>query len=130
MLLRLGTGAFLVLHGFVHLWYVVLSQRWVEIEDQMGWTGYSWLLSSVLTQGTILLLGSLAYVLVALGFAVGGVGYILRLDWWEPVVIGSAVLSTVLIITLWDGQFELLVEKGAVGVFLNVAILVYLFVIR
>lgn len=37
-MLRLGIGVFLALHGLVHLWYVVLSQGWVEVEDQMGTT--------------------------------------------------------------------------------------------
>lgn len=34
---RFAVGLFLVLHGLVHGWYVVLSQGWAEVEDQMGW---------------------------------------------------------------------------------------------
>ena len=62
----------------MHLWYVVLSQRWVEIEQQMGWAGHSWLLSSVLATETILLLASVGYVLVTAGFVIGGIGYVLQ----------------------------------------------------
>jgi hypothetical protein len=35
-MLGLAVGVFLALHGLVHLWYVVLSQGWVEMEDAMG----------------------------------------------------------------------------------------------
>lgn len=120
---RLATGVFLVLHGVVHLWYVVLSQGWVEIEDQMGWNGHSWLLSGVLSNEWILLLASVAYVVTSLGFVAGGVGYAVRQDWASQVLVGAAVLSAITIIALWDGKIELLVEKGAVGVLIDVVIL-------
>jgi signal peptidase I len=32
-MLGLAVAVFLVLRGFVHPWYVVLSQGWVEMED-------------------------------------------------------------------------------------------------
>lgn len=125
---RLLVGLFLVLHGLVHVWYVVLSRGWVEVEDQMGWTGHSWLLSSVFPGETVLLLGSASYVVVTLGFVAGGLGYVLRQDWWLAVLTGAAVLSTVTIVALWDGGFDLLIEKGVLGVLINLGILVYLFV--
>jgi hypothetical protein len=40
-MLRILFGIFVVLHGLVHLWYVVLSQRLVEFQADMGWTGES-----------------------------------------------------------------------------------------
>ena len=95
MILRLAVAVFLVLHGIVHLWYVVLSQGWVEVEDAMGWNGQSWLLSDLLAEGTILSLASVLYVLVTVGFLAGSVGYGLSRDWATPVLIGTAVLSTV-----------------------------------
>jgi len=30
---------FLILHGLVHLWYLVLAFRLVEYKPDMGWTG-------------------------------------------------------------------------------------------
>lgn len=120
--LRLATGVVLVLHGLVHLWYVALAQGWVEFEEEMGWTGTSWLLSPVLSREVVLALASALYVLVALGFVVGGVGYVLGGDWWPTVVLGSAVLSAVVIVATWDGSFDRLVEKGAVGVLVDVVV--------
>ena len=120
---RLLVGIFLVLHGLVHLWYVVLSQGWVEVEDQMGWNGHSWLFSSVLSSETLLALASVLYVVVTIGFVLGGIGFALDAGWWAPVVVGTAVLSTVVLVAMWDGRFELLIEKGAAGVLINVGLI-------
>jgi len=126
VVLGLAVAVFLVLHGVVHLWYVVLSQGWVEVEDAMGWNGQSWLLSDLLAEGTILSLASVLYVLVAVGFLAGGLGYGLGRDWATPVLVGAAVLSTVVLVVMWDGRFDLLVEKGVVGVAINVAVVALL----
>jgi hypothetical protein len=122
MVQNLLVGIFLALHGLVHLWYVVLSQGWVDVEDAMGWNGHSWLLSGSLAEGTILSLATVVYVLVTVGFVAGGVGYALQTDWRSPVLIGAAVLSALMLVTMWDGQFDLLVEKGIVGVAINLAL--------
>lgn len=121
-MLSLATGVFVVLHGLVHLWYVVLSQGWVELEDQMGWNGYSWLLSPLLPTGTVLSVGSVLYVAVALGFVAGGAGYVLRQDWAVSVIVAAAVISSVVLVAMWDGEPTLLVEKGVLGVLINGAL--------
>jgi hypothetical protein len=121
-LFDLAVGGFLSLHGLVHLWYVVLSQGWVELEDAMGWTGHSWLLSGSLPQETILLVASALYVVVTVGFVGGAVGIVLETTWATPVLIISAMLSTVVIVAMWNGTVELLVEQGVVGVLINLGI--------
>ncbi|MFB6266545.1 MAG: hypothetical protein ABEI31_02700 [Halodesulfurarchaeum sp.] len=126
-MISLGIAVFLALHGLVHGWYVVLSNGWVEMEDAMGWTGHSWLLSGVLEQGTVLGLASLGYVLVALGFVAAAAGFWLEADWWPTLLLAAATLSTVMIVVLWDGRLDLLVEKGAVGVLINVGLVGWLF---
>ncbi len=125
-MLRLLAGVFLGLHGLVHLWYVVLSQGWIEVEDAMGWNGQSWLLSPVLDSGIILSVASVLYVLVTLGFVAGGIGYALGREWSSTVLIGAAILSTVLLLAMWDGEPDLLVEKGLLGVLINVGLVAYL----
>ena len=47
-MLAFWSGLFIVLHGLVHLWYVVLSQKLVAFQPEMGWVGRSWLLTNVL----------------------------------------------------------------------------------
>ena len=65
-------------------------------------------------------------MLVAVGFLVGGVGYALGRDWTTPVLVGTAVLSTVVLVAMWDGRFALLIEKDIVGVTINVAVVAIL----
>ena len=121
-------GIFVLLHGLVHLWYVTLSQRWVEFQPEMGWTGESWLFSPLLGDGATRGLATVLYSLAALGFVAGGVGFLARQDWWRPVVIGSAAFSAAIIILFWDGGLQKIVEKGLVGFSINVALLVALLV--
>lgn len=119
-------GAFLVLHGLVHLWYVVLSRGWVEQEDAMGWNGRSWLLSGAFGRGVVLDAASVLYVLVAVGFAAGGVGYLLSVGPWTSVLVGSAALSAAVIVAMWDGEPTRPVEKGAVGVLIDAGVVAWL----
>jgi hypothetical protein len=95
----------------------------------MGWNGHSWLLSSHLSTETILSIASVLYIVAALGFAAGGVGYILDQDWAGTVLVATAVLSTVVLVVMWDGKPDLLVEKGILGVLINLGI-VYWLVLR
>ena len=88
----------------------------------MGWNGRSWLLSDALHGGTVLSLASVLYVLIALGFVAGGVGHVLRQGWSPMVLVVVAVLSSVLIVVMWDGRPELLVEKVVLGVLMNAAV--------
>jgi len=122
-MLKYLVGLFLILHGLVHLWYVTLSRGLVEFQSEMGWTGRSWLLSPFLSEGTTSLLASALYVLATVGFVLGGVGYLAELGWWPSVVVGSAVVSTIVIALFWDGSWEMVVQKGLIGLLINVAII-------
>ena len=127
-LAAIALGVFIVLHGLVHAWYVVLSRGWVDDDEAVGWNGRSWLLSGALSEGTVLDLASVLYALVAGGFVLGGVGFLLSSAWWEAVVVGSAVLSAAVILGMWDGRATQLVEKGAVGVLIDVGLVGWLLV--
>lgn len=63
--------------------------------------GHSWLLSSVLPEGTILTAASALYVAVTIGFVLGGIGYAFDQRWWEPAVVGAALLSTAVLVVMW-----------------------------
>jgi hypothetical protein len=125
-MLELLAAVFLALHGLVHGWYVVLSQGWIAVEDAMGWNGESWLLTGLLPEGVILAVASVLYVLVALLFVAGAGGYLRGADWATAALLAGAVLSTLVLVAMWDGRFDLLVEKGVVGVAINLAILAVL----
>lgn len=119
-------GIFLLLHGLVHLWYLTLSQRLVKFQPEMGWTGESWLLSNILSDSTTRSLASVLFTLVAAAFLVSGIGVFFRTEWVRPVLVGSAVFSSAILILYWDGEMQMLVQKGLIGLLINVAILVTL----
>ncbi|MGD1995148.1 MAG: hypothetical protein PVH62_00090 [Anaerolineae bacterium] len=129
-MLRLLIGVFVVLHGLVHLWYVVLSQRLIEFQPEMGWTGRSWIFSPLLGDAAARLVASVLYVLATIGFVAGGLGLLIRQEWWRSVVVGSAALSTAIVILFWDGSVNLVVQKGLIGLLINVAILVVVLVLK
>jgi hypothetical protein len=129
-MLRFFIGLFVVLHGLVHLWFVVLSQKLVEFRPEMGWTGRSWIFTNMLGDPITRSLASVLYGLATIAFVVSGIGIFIRAEWWRPVMIGSAVFSSILIILLWDGNVQLPVGKGLVGLLISVVMLVALLLLR
>lgn len=122
-------GLFIVLHGLVHMWYFTLSQGLVEFQAEMGWTGQSWFFTNTIGAVTTRSLASVLYVLATLGFVAGGIGIFIQQNWWRPVLVGSAVLSSAIIILFWDGSTQMLVQKGILGFLINLMILVALLVV-
>ena len=120
-------GFLLAAHGWVHFVYVASSNGWFGPGEGWGWNGRSWLLSGVLAEGRVLAAASALFLLVALGFVAGAVGYVLSTGWWVPVLAGSAVLSAVLYVAMWDGEPTGLFEKGGLGVVVDLAVLAWLF---
>jgi hypothetical protein len=123
-LVRVLAGLFVIAHGLVHLWFVVLSREWVPFEPEMGWTGESWLLTGVLGDAATRSLASVLYALVALVFVIGGIGILVGGLWARPILIGVASLSAAMIVIFWDGQPGMIVEKGLLGFLISVGVLV------
>ena len=129
-MLRTLFGVFIILHGLVHFWPFVLSRALVEYKPEMGWTGESWLLTSLVGDSATRLLASIVYVLAAIMFVVSGVGLFTRAQWRSPIMLASAVFSAVVILAFWDGRAGLLVEKGLVGFLIDLAIVFLLLVLK
>lgn len=123
-------GFFIILHGLVHLWYFTLSQRLVEFQPEMGWTGKSWLSSNFLSDSISRPLAGALYILATIAFVVSGIGIFTSAEWLPPVLVGSAVFSSAVILLFWDGSTQMLVQKGFIGLLINVAILVALLVFK
>jgi hypothetical protein len=64
-----------------------------------------------------------------MGFVAGATGLFLGHDWWRPIVVVSATFSTILFALFWDGRTEHLSEKGAVGMLIDLAILIALVIV-
>ena len=123
-MLSIILGIFCILHGLVHLLYAGQSRRLFELRPGMVWPDGSWLFSKLLGDETTRLLASILLALAALGFMAGGLGLLIRQDWWRPVTVGAAVVSGAIFLLFWDGRFQALDDKGGVGLLINLAILV------
>ncbi|HHH75495.1 MAG TPA: hypothetical protein ENL03_00555 [Phycisphaerae bacterium] len=129
-MLRIIIGVFMVLHGLVHLLYSGQSWRLFELQPGMVWPDGAWALAKLVGDETIRMLASIVMVLAAIGFVAGGAGILVRQAWWRPVVLGSAAFSAVIIVLFWDGALQNLHDKGAIGILINLAILVAVLVLR
>jgi hypothetical protein len=119
---RILLGVFLILHGLVHLLYAGQSQRVFELQPGMVWPDGSWAFSRLAgTEGTRMLT-SILLVLGTIVFVAGGAGLLLKQDWWRPVVLGAAAFSSLIYILSWDGTFQNLANKGAIGILINAAV--------
>ncbi|MCA9910972.1 MAG: hypothetical protein KC519_20095 [Anaerolineae bacterium] len=130
-MLNTVVGIFLVLHGLVHLLYFGLSRQLFSLEPPLvGWPERSWAFSSVLGDVNTRLLATVLYGVATILFVVGGVGVLARVSWWSPLVVIAAVFASAITVLFWDGQFQRLPDKGFVGVIINIAILVVVFLIE
>ena len=130
MVLRFIIGAVIMLHGLVHLLYFGQSWRLFELQPGMDWPDGSWAFSRLLGNDTTRLLASAFCVLAAFGFAAGGIGLLVRLTWWRPLVVASAAFSAALFVVFWDGGLQKLDAKGGVGLLINIAMLVAVVILR
>jgi len=75
-------------------------------------------------------LASIACLVSAIGFMAGGLGLILGQAWWQPVVVGAVVFSSLIFVLLWDGKRQKLDDHGGVGLLINLAILGALIILQ
>jgi hypothetical protein len=129
-MLRFIIGIFMVLHGLIHLLYFGQSQRLFELQPEMVWPDGSWAFSKLLGNKTTRLLASISCVLTAVGFVAGGIGLFAMSAWWRPLVVGSAVFSSILYILFWDGKMHKLADQGGIALLINSAILVSVLIVR
>ena len=109
---RFSLALFIVLHGLVHLWYVTLSQQWVEFQPEMGWRGTSWLFSPLLGSALARSLGAVLYLVATVAFVSGGIALFAEASWWRPLLACAAVFSSALILFFWEGGLQMAVQKG------------------
>lgn len=119
---RVLMGIFVILHGLVHLWFVVLSQEWVKFEAEMGWTGESWLFTGLLGGSPPRTLASVVYVLATGAFVIVGAGILFDASWALSLVRGAAVFSGLMILLFWDGGPQMIVQKGLLGFLIDVGL--------
>ena len=57
------------------------------------------------------------------------IGIFTKQSWWQPTVIYTTVFSGIIIILFLDGILKKLVDKGVIGLLINIVIIVVLFIL-
>jgi hypothetical protein len=122
-MLNTFAGIFVILHGLVHLWYVVLSYQVVEFQPDMGWTGKSWFFSAFLQESSVRQLAGILFIIAALLFIISGIGIITNAGWLSSVILISSIFSSIILILFWDGSMAMIVQKGIIGVIINLVLI-------
>ena len=130
LMVRILFGIFMVAHGMVHLLYFGQTRRLFELGSGMIWPDGNLTFTRLLGVEPSRMLASITCALAALLFAAGGIGLLVRQTWWQPVVIGAAVLSTLIFVLFWNGKLQNLSEQGIVAILINAAILVVILVFK
>jgi hypothetical protein len=101
-MVNLFLAGFLAAHGLVHALY--LAPRPPSNPGAPQWPfdmGRSWLVTQAsLPSRTVTIAGTLLIGLTVIGFglsAFAALGWIVPSEWWEPLVVGSAAASAVLL---------------------------------
>lgn len=127
---RIIFGVFVVLHGLVHLLYFGQSWRLFELQPGMVWPDGSWAFSMLLGDVPTRRLASIVLVLAAIGFVAGGAAIVFGQAWWHSALVGAALFSSVIYILFWDGAWQNLDDKGAIGLLINIVILTAVLIFR
>jgi hypothetical protein len=112
------------LHGFIHLLYFGQSARFFELQTGLLFPDHSWAFSRWLGVNKTRILVSLSLILAAVGFVIAGVGVIIEQAWGQQWVIISSIFSSVIYMLFWDGNRQRLADQGAVGILINLILIV------
>jgi len=121
---RILPGIFFIMHGLVHMWYFVLARRIVPFKGEMGWSCKSWLFTRLIGDAATRTLASLLLVSVTIAFVTGGISFLAGQSWARPLLLASAAASILVLGLFWDGGLKLIVQKGLIGVLIDIGILV------
>jgi len=129
-MIKLLFGIFIILHGLVHLLYFGQSAGYFELSPGLVWPDGAWAFSKLLGNANTRMLANVLLILAALAFVIAGTGMLAKQNWWRPVVLGAAILSSITYFLLWDGGLQRLPDKGLVGILINLGVLALIFVLR
>lgn len=116
-------GIFLILHGLVHFWYVVLSFEWVKFQPDMGWTGQSWLFSSFLKDSMLRPLAGILFTIAVFLFIISGISVFFQPEWLNTILLISSIFSSIILVLFWDGSTHMIVQKGIIGLIINLVVI-------
>ena len=119
-----------VAHGWAHIWYIILSQQLLEIKEKVAWTGESWILTNLVDKPALRTIAGIGYTASLIGFIAGGIALGTGHTIWKQVITASIIVSSITITLFWDGKPEMLIDKGLLGLIINLAIITYLNIVN
>lgn len=122
-MLKTITSIVIILHGLIHVWYLLLLSKVVKYIPEMGWSGESWLVSGSSEILWIRYTGITLYSLTCFLFVSSGISLMSTSSMTTYLLNISAILSSILIIFFFDGRFDMLIQKGFVGLIFNATII-------
>jgi menaquinone-dependent protoporphyrinogen oxidase len=122
-MIRIAVGIFFLLHGLVHMLYFGQSARFFELQPGLAWPDGSWVLSKFLSNPLPRNIAGVLLIIAAVGFISSGIGLFIKQVWWRPVVVSTAIFSSILYLLLWDGTLHRLDNQGGVGILIDLVIL-------
>ncbi len=114
---------FLALHGGAHMVYAAFARGWMTPEKGPNWTGYSWLFTRFFGESGTREIGTWIFYLAIGLFVIAALSLALRADWALNAISVAAIYSTLAILVMWDGKFSQIVDKGLIGILINIALL-------
>lgn len=122
---------FVLAHGLAHMVYTSLAMGWLPANTNAStWTGASWLLTGALGLPNTRILGAVVFTAATLAFAITAGGLAFRQPWGTAWLAWTAIGSTLALFLFWDGSLSDLIGKGAIGLAINIALLVLLYGFR
>lgn len=106
-------------HGMVYL----IAPYWIKWG---AWKGSSALLGSAVAGDSLKALAGGLWVVAGIGLVGAGLAIALA-PWipslWRPIAIGAGLIGILGFAVFWDGQVQLLVDEGVIGMVLSLVIL-------
>lgn len=118
-MIKVIAGVIILLHGLVHGWFVILAAGYVNYKSNMGWTQESWILSEILEPVALKKLAIILFSTCGILFVAAALGISAESLWKMNSLVVAAVFSSISIILFFDGNWQMLVQKGLVGLIIN-----------
>jgi hypothetical protein len=94
-------GILLIIHGLI----LIMFEFYITDPSGpgVGWSGHSWLLTSLLGNPVILIFGRLLWTVAIISFVAAGVAVLLKKKMWRWLDVLAAAVSLLAFILFWDG---------------------------
>lgn len=96
-------ATFFIIHGLIHLMFEFYFLADPSTGEYFGWSGNSWLLTSILGDEVVQVVGQLLWVVIMIAFAFAGVAVLIKKEYWRKLVIVASTISLLTFILFWDG---------------------------